>query len=115
MLLAAGINVAARSVFRALWGWKRYPGSVEAICRAVIADCWAEAVPVSNASKAMVPIRWSMVDLRKKCGFVLMRAKRRRVRPPEHDPAGHGLHRFDVNLPRALVVPGINEFDLDWF
>jgi hypothetical protein len=40
ILLAAGVNVAGRSVFRRLFGWKRYPGSVEAICRAVVEDCW---------------------------------------------------------------------------
>jgi hypothetical protein len=40
VLLAAGVNVAARSVFRSLWGWKRYAGSVEAICRSVVDDCW---------------------------------------------------------------------------
>ncbi len=40
VLIAAGVNVAARSVWRRLWGWKKYPGSVEAICRAVVEDCW---------------------------------------------------------------------------
>jgi hypothetical protein len=40
VLLAAGVNVSVRSLFRALWGWKRYHGSVEAICRSVIDDCW---------------------------------------------------------------------------
>jgi hypothetical protein len=32
--------VLARSVYRRLFGWKRYPGSVEAICRGVLDDCW---------------------------------------------------------------------------
>lgn len=40
VLLAAGANVAVRSIARRLFGWKRYPGSVEAICRAAIEDCW---------------------------------------------------------------------------
>jgi hypothetical protein len=40
VLWAAGINVTVRSAFRRLIGWKRYPGSVEAICRAVVEDCW---------------------------------------------------------------------------
>src|SRR3954465_326898 len=40
ILLAAGANVAVRSIARRLFGWKRYPGSVEAICRAAIEDCW---------------------------------------------------------------------------
>jgi hypothetical protein len=40
VLLAAGANVAVRSIGRRLFGWKRYPGSVEAICRAAIEDCW---------------------------------------------------------------------------
>ncbi len=33
VLIAAGLNVAARSIWRGLRGWKRYDGSVEAICR----------------------------------------------------------------------------------
>src|SRR5438552_731304 len=40
VLLAAGANVAVRSIARRLFGWKRYSGSVEAICRAAIEDCW---------------------------------------------------------------------------
>lgn len=40
VLWAAGANVVARSWARRLFGWKRYPGSVEAICRAAIDDCW---------------------------------------------------------------------------
>src|SRR3954471_14910641 len=40
ILLAAGANVAARSISRRLFGWKRYRGSVEAICPAAIDDCW---------------------------------------------------------------------------
>jgi hypothetical protein len=40
VLLAAGVNVAARSLWRGLRGWKRYEGSVEAICRGVLEDCW---------------------------------------------------------------------------
>jgi len=40
VLLAAGLNVAARSIWRGLRGWKRYDGSVEAICRSVLDDCW---------------------------------------------------------------------------
>ncbi len=44
VLLAAGVNVAARSIWRGLFGWKRYDGSVEAICRAVLEDCWTGQV-----------------------------------------------------------------------
>jgi hypothetical protein len=40
VLIGAGIHVAARSLARWTFGWKRYPGSVEAICRAVVDDCW---------------------------------------------------------------------------
>jgi hypothetical protein len=40
VLLAAGANVAARSAYRRVFGWKRYHGSVEAICRSAIDDCW---------------------------------------------------------------------------
>jgi hypothetical protein len=40
VLIAAGVRVAALSILRQTLGWKRYAGSVEAICRAVIDDCW---------------------------------------------------------------------------
>jgi hypothetical protein len=40
VLIAAGARVAALSILRRTLGWKRYPGGVEAICRAVIDDCW---------------------------------------------------------------------------
>ena len=40
VLIAAGVRVAALSLSRKVFGWKRYPGSVEAICRAVLDDCW---------------------------------------------------------------------------
>jgi hypothetical protein len=40
VLWGAGLNVVARSIFRTLFGWKRYRGGVEAICRAAIEDCW---------------------------------------------------------------------------
>jgi len=40
VLLAAGAAVAARSLVRAIFGWKRYRGSVEAICQSVLDDCW---------------------------------------------------------------------------
>jgi len=40
ILIAAGFNVAARSLWRGVRGWERYPGDAEAICRAVIDDCW---------------------------------------------------------------------------
>jgi hypothetical protein len=40
VLVAAGIRVGVLSLARRIFGWKRYPGSVEAICRAVIDDCW---------------------------------------------------------------------------
>jgi hypothetical protein len=39
-LAGAGLNVAVRSFIRRLFGWKRYAGSVEAILKSVIADCW---------------------------------------------------------------------------
>lgn len=40
VLWGAGINVAVRSLFRRLFGWRRHPGDVEAICRRVVASCW---------------------------------------------------------------------------
>lgn len=40
VLIAAGLRVAALSLWRKVFGWKRYAGSVEAICRGVIDDCW---------------------------------------------------------------------------
>jgi hypothetical protein len=40
VLLGAGVAVARRSFARRLFGWKRYRGGVEAICRAVLEDCW---------------------------------------------------------------------------
>lgn len=40
VLLGAGLKVAGRSILRSLFGWKRYPGSAEAVCEAVIDDCW---------------------------------------------------------------------------
>jgi hypothetical protein len=49
VLLGAGLNVAGRSFARALLGWKHYPGSVEAICRAVIDDCWTGAFFAGSA------------------------------------------------------------------
>jgi hypothetical protein len=41
VLIGAGIGVSVRSIVRAIFGWKRYPGSVEAICRSVLDDCWS--------------------------------------------------------------------------
>ncbi len=40
VLLAAGINVAVRSFFRRLLGWRRFRGDVGEICRQVIESCW---------------------------------------------------------------------------
>ncbi len=40
VLISAGAGVLRRSVFRRLFGWKRYPGSVEAICHQAVEDCW---------------------------------------------------------------------------
>jgi hypothetical protein len=40
ILMGAGLNVASRSIARALFGWKRYPGKAPDVCRAVIEDCW---------------------------------------------------------------------------
>ena len=48
-LALAGLNVAVRSWLRGLFGWKRYPGSVEAICRAVVEDCWTGAFFAGSA------------------------------------------------------------------
>jgi hypothetical protein len=39
-LLGAGLNVGARSLWRRLHGWKRYPGQASDICAGVIEDCW---------------------------------------------------------------------------
>jgi hypothetical protein len=39
-LWGAGLNVAARSMWRRLFGWKRYAGSAPEICAAVLEDCW---------------------------------------------------------------------------
>jgi hypothetical protein len=49
VLLLAGLNVAGRSMGRALWGWKKYAGGVEAICQAVIDDCWTGAFFAGSA------------------------------------------------------------------
>jgi hypothetical protein len=38
--IGAGLNVAARSLMRRLFGWKRYEGQAADICGAVIEDCW---------------------------------------------------------------------------
>lgn len=40
VLIAAGAAVVARSLRRAVRGWKRYEGDARAICRAVLEDCW---------------------------------------------------------------------------
>jgi hypothetical protein len=40
VLMAAGLKVAGKSLWRSLFGWKRYKGSVEAICQGVLDDCW---------------------------------------------------------------------------
>jgi hypothetical protein len=40
VLWGAGVNVASRSMARALFGWKTYPGKAPDICAAVIEDCW---------------------------------------------------------------------------
>jgi hypothetical protein len=40
VLLGAGVNVGARSIWRRLFGWKHYPGQAPDICAAVIDDCW---------------------------------------------------------------------------
>jgi hypothetical protein len=36
----AGVNVASRSLARAMFGWKTYAGKAPDICAAVIEDCW---------------------------------------------------------------------------
>jgi hypothetical protein len=40
VLWGAGINVAVRSFFRRLFGWKRYRGDPQEICRQVVEACW---------------------------------------------------------------------------
>jgi len=40
VLIAAGANVLRRSFVRRLRGWKRYPGTVEAVCHGALEDCW---------------------------------------------------------------------------
>jgi hypothetical protein len=40
VLIGAGVNVAVRSIWRRLFGWKRYSGPAPDICAAVIEDCW---------------------------------------------------------------------------
>jgi hypothetical protein len=40
VLGGAGLNVVARSIWRRLFGWKRYPGQAADICAAVLDDCW---------------------------------------------------------------------------
>jgi hypothetical protein len=40
VLVAARINVAARSTWRRLFGWRRYPGKAPEICAEIVEDCW---------------------------------------------------------------------------
>jgi hypothetical protein len=40
VLLGAGVNVAVRSMWRRLFGWKRHAGRAPDICAAVVEDCW---------------------------------------------------------------------------
>ena len=40
VLWGAGINVAVRSIFRRLFGWRRYRGDPREICRRVVDSCW---------------------------------------------------------------------------
>ncbi len=40
VLMAAGINVAVRSFFRRLFGWRRHRGDATEICRKVVDSCW---------------------------------------------------------------------------
>jgi hypothetical protein len=40
VLMGAGINVAVRSFFRRLFGWRRHRGDAPEICRRVIDSCW---------------------------------------------------------------------------
>ncbi|HXJ22741.1 MAG TPA: hypothetical protein VMT03_21160 [Polyangia bacterium] len=40
VLMGAGINVAVRSLFRRLFGWRRHPGDAPEICRRVVDSCW---------------------------------------------------------------------------
>ncbi len=40
VLVAAGINVAVRSFFRRLFGWRRHSGDAAEICRQVVDSCW---------------------------------------------------------------------------
>jgi hypothetical protein len=40
VLMRAGINVAVRSFFRRLFGWRRHRGDAAEICRRVVDSCW---------------------------------------------------------------------------
>jgi hypothetical protein len=40
VLIVAGARVGLLSLRRRIFGWKRHSGSAEAICRAVVDDCW---------------------------------------------------------------------------
>jgi hypothetical protein len=40
VLMGAGINVAVRSLFRRLFGWRRHRGDAAEICRRVVDSCW---------------------------------------------------------------------------
>ncbi|HVU49382.1 MAG TPA: hypothetical protein VHL80_01785 [Polyangia bacterium] len=40
VLVGAGVNVAVRSFWRRLFGWKRHRGRAPDICAAVVEDCW---------------------------------------------------------------------------
>jgi hypothetical protein len=40
VLIAAGIRIVAKSLWRGLFGWKRHRGDAAAICAGVIEDCW---------------------------------------------------------------------------
>jgi hypothetical protein len=40
ILIGAGINVAVRSLFRRLFGWRRHRGDPAEICRRVVESCW---------------------------------------------------------------------------
>ena len=40
VLIGAGLRIVGKSLWRALFGWKRYEGDARAICAAVVEDCW---------------------------------------------------------------------------
>ena len=40
VFVSEGLRIGLRSLGRKLFGWKRYPGDVKAICDGILHDCW---------------------------------------------------------------------------